>query len=239
MSSFGRSNLKSSRGDGIGGKGLVLVPSSGTYSKVVLWFHGLGDEADGWASMMPELELHDTKFILPTADVLPISLNGGYPMTAWSDLHGLDMDAQEDSAGFDKSASRVDALVKKEIESGIESRKIAVGGFSHGGALALHYSLRSPLQLAGCVALSTWLPMRKDYPAALSQQAKSLSVLQAHGKQDQVVAHTWGAETNQLLKTLITEAESAPEFMSIEGMAHSSHPLEMNRVASFLKTRLS
>lgn len=222
----------------MGGKGLVLTPSSGTYSKVVLWFHGLGDEADGWASMMPELGLDDTKFILPTANVLPITLNGGYPMTAWSDLKGLDMDAPEDAAGFDRSASRVDALVKKEMENGIDSKKIAVGGFSHGGALALHYALRSPLNLAGCVALSTWLPMRKDYPAALSQAAKSLSILQAHGKMDNVVAHAWGAETNRLLKTIVTDANEAPEFMSIDGMAHSSHPAEMNRVAAFLKEKL-
>ena len=42
--------------------------------------HGLGDTADGWASLMPMLDLKETKFILPTANERPITLNGGYVM---------------------------------------------------------------------------------------------------------------------------------------------------------------
>ena len=72
--------MKTVRNDGIGGKGVIHLPSSGKYSNVVVWLHGLGDTADGWASLMPELRLADTKFILPTAETRPISLNGGMPM---------------------------------------------------------------------------------------------------------------------------------------------------------------
>jgi hypothetical protein len=43
--------MKHTRDDGLGGQGMTLTPSSGTYSKVVFWFHGLGDTADGWGSM--------------------------------------------------------------------------------------------------------------------------------------------------------------------------------------------
>ena len=32
------SMLTASRGDGLGGKGIVLMPKAGTYSKVVLWY---------------------------------------------------------------------------------------------------------------------------------------------------------------------------------------------------------
>ncbi len=59
--------MKTAKNDAIGGRGVTLIPTSGSYSKVVLWFHGLGDTADGWASMMPSLGIPDTKFILPTA----------------------------------------------------------------------------------------------------------------------------------------------------------------------------
>lgn len=45
------SKMKQSNGDGIGGQGMTLEPESGVYSKVVFWFHGLGDTADGWGSM--------------------------------------------------------------------------------------------------------------------------------------------------------------------------------------------
>ena len=44
--------MKKVSNDSIGGRGVTYVPNSGEYHNVVLWFHGLGDTADGWASMM-------------------------------------------------------------------------------------------------------------------------------------------------------------------------------------------
>lgn len=73
-------NMQTIRNDGIGGRGMIFVPSSGSYSNVIIWMHGLGDTADGWASMMPSLGINDTKFILPTAKSRGISINGGSPM---------------------------------------------------------------------------------------------------------------------------------------------------------------
>lgn len=72
--------MQAVRNDGAGGRGIQFVPKSGEYKNVVVWLHGLGDTADGWASMMPELRLENTKFILPTAKSRPIALNGGMPM---------------------------------------------------------------------------------------------------------------------------------------------------------------
>ena len=111
---------------------MVLLPKSGTYSKVVLWFHGLGDSADGWAGLMPELSVADAKFILPSATERPISINGGYEMPGWSDIFGLDMEADEDSKGFEESTARVNALITVELDKGIPSNKILLGGFSQG-----------------------------------------------------------------------------------------------------------
>ncbi len=68
------------KNDGLGGRGVTFIPPSGTYGNVVIWMHGLGDTADGWASLMPQLGLSNTKFVLPTAPSRPISLNGGSPM---------------------------------------------------------------------------------------------------------------------------------------------------------------
>jgi predicted esterase len=163
-----------------------LIPQSGSYSKVVLWFHGLGDTADGWADMMPSLNLEETKFILPTALSIPISVNGGMEMNGWSDIHGLSMDAKEDRDGFNLAAKRANAIIQAEIDKGIPASKIAIGGFSQGGALALHVTLRSPNAYAGCVALSTWLPLRDDYPEALSTAAKTMPIFQVTDHQTAV-----------------------------------------------------
>lgn len=217
------------------GRGMILMPKSGTYSKVLFWFHGLGDDCNGWGSLMPQLGLADTKFILPTAPERPISLNGGWAMNGWSDILGLDDTIEEDRVGFDESAKMVNKLIQKEMEKGIPSEKISLGGFSQGGALALHVSLRSDVKLNSCVALSTWLPFRADFPASLSENSKELPILQVHGKDDQVVAFPWGMGTNTLLKQMIPSTE----FMAIDDMGHSSDPEEIDRVKLFLNTHLN
>ena len=73
-------SMQATRNDGMGGKGVQFVPKSGQYSNLLIFLHGLGDTADGWASMMPSLKLEDTKIVLPTAKSRPITFNDGYPM---------------------------------------------------------------------------------------------------------------------------------------------------------------
>jgi len=62
----------------------------------------------------------------------------------------------------------VHKLIDDEIQLGIPSSRIVVGGFSQGGGLALYSGLTYPKPLAGIVALSTWLPggpLRSEFPA--------------------------------------------------------------------------
>ena len=47
--------------------------------------------------------------------------------------------------------------------------------------MALHVSLRYPVSLGGCVALSSWIPLRNDYPATFSDAQKSIPIIQVHG----------------------------------------------------------
>ena len=63
--------------------------------------------------------------------------------------------------------------------------RVVVAGFSQGGALAL-LLLRSRLRLAGCVGLSTWLPLA-EAGMVLSDEQKNTPVFMAHGTADQVV----------------------------------------------------
>lgn len=50
------SSMKASRSDGIGGVGITLVPNTGEYENVVIWMHGLGDTADGWAQSSKSMQ---------------------------------------------------------------------------------------------------------------------------------------------------------------------------------------
>ena len=112
-----------------------------------------------------------------------------------------------------QSAARVERILQHELDKGIPPSKIVMAGFSQGGALALHVALRSKVSFGGCVALSTWIPLRDDYPTAMSQESRSLPVLQVHGDSDPVVGFEWGKRSHELLKSLISTP--SPKFMTI------------------------
>ena len=79
-------------------------------------------------------------------------------------MKGLDPTAVEDADGIEKAAAMVHSLIEEEINRGISSHRIIVGGFSQGGALSLYSSLRSKRTLGGVVTLSCWLPLPANFP---------------------------------------------------------------------------
>lgn len=105
--------------------------------------------------------MHLHLWLLFLRNTIPVSLNSGFKMPAWFDIKGLDITSPEDIDGIKKATAYVHGLIEKEISDGIPSEKIVVGGFSQGGALALHSALTYPKKLAGVVALSCWLPMNR------------------------------------------------------------------------------
>lgn len=81
------------------------------------------------------------KVICPTAKTMPVTLNSGFQMPSWFDLKSLEISGDEDTEGIKKAAANVHAMIQSEIQSGIPSNRIIVGGFSQGGALALYAGL--------------------------------------------------------------------------------------------------
>lgn len=55
----------------------------------------------------------------------------------------------------------VQKLIQEEEKAGIPANRIMIGGFSQGGAVALHRALATDQKLAGVVGLSTWLPLHR------------------------------------------------------------------------------
>ncbi|CAF5229261.1 unnamed protein product, partial [Rotaria magnacalcarata] len=55
-------------------------------------------------------------------------------------------------------------LIQDEVNNGIPSQRVMIGGFSQGGATALHAALTTTHSLAGVLALSTWLPLSSTFP---------------------------------------------------------------------------
>lgn len=80
------------------------------------------------------------------------------------DLRSLDPTGPEDEEGITRAASKVHSMINEEVAAGIPSKRIVLGGFSQGGALAIYSALTYPESLAGIIALSCWLPLHQKFP---------------------------------------------------------------------------
>lgn len=156
----------------------------------ILWMHGLGADGHDFAGVIPDLKLPKTlalRFIFPHAPVQPITINGGYPMRAWFDVHGLDRHAKQDEAGIQKSHAIIEQFIQQEIERGIPPEKIILAGFSQGGMMALYTGLRYEKSLGGLLALSSFLPLAEQLPQEASVANQSIPIFMAHGTADPIL----------------------------------------------------
>ena len=218
-------------------KPIVVEPrESGGATRTVVMLHGLGDTGAGWASAAQQVRAPaNTRWIFPTARTVPVTLNGGARMTAWFDLNALDAESIiDDETMINESVRYVEALVRQEMAKGVASDKIVIGGFSQGGVVALTAVLRSELKLAGCLALSTYLPLRDQYPAKFGPYAKDVPILQGHGTNDMVLRYDYGKMSNDVLTSNGVKAD----FKTYTGMAHSACAEEFDDVADFLESVL-
>ena len=168
----------------------------------IIWMHGLGADGHDFEPLVPELLESTTpplRFIFPHAPVRPVTINNGFAMRAWYDIIGIDRRSAEDFAGIQASADAIGALIRNENARGITTNRIALAGFSQGGAMALHIATRLPEKLAGVIALSCYLPLARQFATERSAANLATPMFLAHGAQDPVVPFTLGDETRKIL----------------------------------------
>lgn len=154
----------------------------------IIWLHGLGADGHDFAPVVEALQpMPHVRFILPHAPAQAVTINGGYIMPAWYDIFGMDLTERQDEAGIRASQALVEALISQEEMRGIAPARIALAGFSQGGAIALHTALRHAEKLAGVIALSTYLPLHEHLPAERSANNLATPILMAHGRFDDII----------------------------------------------------
>jgi phospholipase/carboxylesterase len=194
--------------------------------------HGLGADGHDFEPIVPELVRPDERplrFVFPHAPVRPITLNNGYAMRAWYDIIGIDRRSAEDFEGISASALAIAALVQRENERGIPTNHIVVAGFSQGGAMALHVATRYPQTFAGVIALSCYLPVARELPAAHGAANLATPIFMAHGSQDPVVPVALGQYSREALEAVGYGVEWHTYVM-----AHSLCPEEVAHLKAWL-----
>ena len=196
----------------------------------IIWLHGLGADGHDFEPIVPELRLPadlSLRFIFPHAPVQPVTINGGMAMRSWYDIVSFDSEGRADRAGVLASSAVLEGLIAREIERGIEPGKIVVAGFSQGGAVAIHTALQTGHDIAGLMALSTYMALPDDAANAVSR--KNLPIFMAHGSFDPVLRMEWGrASADRLI-----EAGYAVDWHEYP-MAHAVCPQEIADISSWL-----
>lgn len=151
-----------------------IAPISGPVQGTLLFLHGLGDSLAGWRFLPEALSLKGLEVILVQA---PIPYGPGW---SWYDFEN------PKRGRFDIAQSRESVL---ELLGHLDrpSERTILGGFSQGAVMSIESGLRGAASLAGILAISGYVPLLEDYPAAFSGAGRRTPVLATHGPWDSVL----------------------------------------------------
>ena len=217
---------------------IVIEPGSNPPDSAVIWLHGLGADGHDFEPIVPELKLPaelNVRFVFPHAPMIPVTINQGFVMRAWYDIKSDRIADEPDEAGIRSSAELVDAMVEEQIADGISANRIVLAGFSQGGAIVLQAGLRQANQLAGIMALSTYLPLPEKLAAEKTAANQDIAIFLAHGAIDPVIPVDLAYTTRGQLE----KAGYKPEWQEYESMPHSVSLDEINHMSAWLRRVLA
>jgi phospholipase/carboxylesterase len=211
----------------------IEINTSANPELAVIWMHGLGDSGEGWAPIVNELDLAGMpgiRFVFPHANMMPVTLNGGYVMRSWYDIVHTDLGRQEDEKGLRESQVLVEALIAREKARGIPANRIVLGGFSQGCAMTLQAGLRHPEKLAGLMCLSGYVPLADKVAGERSAANQDTPIFMVHGTMDPVIPISRAIASRDLLVKLGYQVE-----WHDYPMQHSACAEEVQHISAWLK----
>jgi phospholipase/carboxylesterase len=214
----------------------IELESGAQPDAAVIWLHGLGADGYDFVDIVPMLGLKaiPTRFVFPHAPMRPVTINGGAVMRAWYDVRGDAGVRREDEAGVRESQQRVEALIAREKARGVAARRIALAGFSQGGAMVLQTGLRQPERLAGIMALSCFLPLADKVAAEVGPANRDVPIFMAHGTQDPLIPMARARHA----QTLLTGLGYRIEWHEYP-IPHSVSPAEIRDISTWLQRILA
>ena len=195
----------------------------------LVWLHGLGASANDFTDLGHSLQCPGLRIVALEAPPQSVSIFGGQVAPSWFDIReDAAGEVVSDLDGLEASARRVRAEWTRQREAGID--RLAVGGYSQGGAQALFTALTEPEDLFATVGLSCYLPQHLH----LDQEAARLNfrapTFLGHGTRDEVVRHEYGEYSRDWLR----EHGAQVEWFS-DDFEHTVTPEELAAMGAFLR----
>ena len=135
---------------------MIIINQQDSPKALVVWLHGLGADQNDFVHFINRLNLDEFTFILPNAPFRKISMNQGYEMRSWYDIHSLDFKIQDED-GLNESKCIIESIIQSKYKA-LNEPKLYIGGFSQGAALAQYIGLSSKFKFTKIVSLSGYLP---------------------------------------------------------------------------------
>ena len=222
---------------------VVLGPINGSERRaVVILLHGLGGAAKGMESIFEDSPFNNVQWIFPVAPTRPVTLNFGSPEPAWYDMKTLDpANFWDDRENVLASSEYIKDIVLRLVREGVPPKRIILGGFSQGGAVALTCAVHAldGVAIGGVVSLSSYLPMRDEYLGGrmrVSSAARDIAFFLAHGDADPVLDVRLGKATEATLWQL---GARNLQFHLMPGLGHDRNDAETALVKQFIEWLLA
>ncbi|KAJ9591569.1 hypothetical protein L9F63_001923 [Diploptera punctata] len=218
----------------------IIKQTSNNPTGTVLFFHGSGDTGDGvreWVKfLVQDFQFPHLQVLFPTAPLRPYTpLDGGFS-NVWFDRLSISPDVPEHTETLDEVCTDMVDFIKNEvIQKGIPENRIIVGGFSMGGALAMHIGFRHMPRIAGIFALSSFLSYTSSIYKLPKPSSELPPLLMCHGNRDDLVPYEWGEQT---FKTLTTQFGVKGEFQTIPNALHELKRKEILLLQEWLNKQL-
>jgi phospholipase/carboxylesterase len=173
------------------------VPAGDGPFPTLVALHGWGASAHDLMGLAP-LVLGGEALVLCPQGRVEIPVGPGTTGYGWFPLVPGQPPEHE---AFDAAAEELRAFLDAAAERyPVDRERLAVLGFSQGGALAYELALRHPERFAGVAALSTWLPPTLVETLEPRPEHEGLPVLVIHGTRDPLIDVERARESREALR---------------------------------------
>ena len=205
----------------------IYEPAGDGPFPTILTLHGRGANAFDLLGLAPHL--CDGKFLMicPQGPLeTPIGPEAvGY---AW---YPMSMGGPPNVEAMLESRKKLQLFLDECLRSyPIDTKKLAVLGFSQGGGMAYGLALTNPERFAALAVLSSWLPKELLSQINLSDSIRSLPTLVQHGTQDSTIEIARARSSVETLRGL-----QVPLTFREYEMGHEIRPRSLSELSAWLE----